>query len=70
LQIDLANRANQSTTQHGADVQSKKGFVISESSYSDACFNHGREPLVEPLVEADDRSARDAAVVALLQIEI
>ena len=51
-------------------MQSEKGFVISEGSYPDTCFDHGREPLVKQLVEADDRGARDTAVVALLQLEI
>jgi hypothetical protein len=64
------NRTNQSTTQLGADVQSKKGFAISESSYPDTRFDHGREPLVKQLVEAHDRSARDTPVFALLQLEI
>jgi hypothetical protein len=51
-------------------VQSKKSFVISESSYPDTCFDHGREPLVKQLTEAHDHGERDAAVVALLQLEI
>lgn len=36
----------------------------------DARLDDGCEPLVEELVEGQDRSARDTAIVALLQLQI
>ena len=70
MDVDLADGADESATQHRANVQMEKRFVILERSRPDARLDQGRKPLIDQMVETHHCGGRDSAVFALLQFQI